>query len=419
MKYNSECVFEVIGNYPVVDQFDVLYPSLMSGSIQDNYVTGSMFTINKALGSPKTTVVQGNRGLAFSKLGTGKNQIPGLPITDFLKTSYAIQPWRERAGGVKIYRIFSDAERYYDSCPPKIEDIVSNLNGNFLWNQATGTSIQLRIGRKSAAPEFVNGFCESFPFEPKFNNVQRMKKILSTFTAKKDLSLNAIPPKQLRSLIILFNTGIIRGYYTLAPEDYSKILFGFGDLKTNKYDIMDKTEYLSVDLPTWRQQISPGVTIGPIIRGWKYGLSSGNPKYTSAVFRRNRFGQFRDMLEQRETPVSIVDYEYSPFRYLGSVETPAIPPYTLDNARPVNDVSEYTVKVKFVGKTYDSTEKKIEFFEKKPELTYSSNLSPFVTSSLPFFDGISRNRLEPQESLIGNNVKLGLGPDAFKNLTIG
>jgi hypothetical protein len=42
-KYNSENVFEVIGDYPVVDQFDVLYSNLLSGSIFDSYVTGVLF----------------------------------------------------------------------------------------------------------------------------------------------------------------------------------------------------------------------------------------------------------------------------------------------------------------------------------------------------------------------------------------
>jgi hypothetical protein len=424
MKYNSECVFEVIGNYPVVDQFDVLYPSLMSGSIQDNYVTGSMFTINKALGSPTTTVVQGNRGLAFSKLGVDRKNRPGLPITDFSKASYTFQPWYERAGSVKISRSFSDCERYFDSLPPQIDQIVSALNGNFYLNTANNT-IQIRIGRNTSDSLFVQEFCESFPYEPRFTNIQRAKKILQEFKTK--LRLSPLPrdiPIKTKSQVLIYvriDANRNKIWFTHQPEEYSKIFFGFGDNQYIPYylpnDIINGSE-MSLNQPTWRFEDSTYL-YGPIIRGWKYGLSSGNPKYTSAVFRRNRFGQFRDMLEQRETPVSIVDYEYSPFRYLGSVETPAIPPYTLDNFKPVNDVNEYTVKVRFVGKTYDSTEKKIEFFEKKPELTYSSNLSPFVTSSLPFFDGISRNRLEPQESLIGNNVKLGLGADAFKNLTIG
>lgn len=37
------------------------------------------------------------------------------------------------------------------------------------------------------------------------------------------------------------------------------------------------------------------------IRGWRYGVVNGFPFYTSCIFRSNRYGQFRDMMEQRKT----------------------------------------------------------------------------------------------------------------------
>lgn len=37
------------------------------------------------------------------------------------------------------------------------------------------------------------------------------------------------------------------------------------------------------------------------IRGWKYGVVNGFPYYSSCVYRSNRYGQFRDMMEQRKT----------------------------------------------------------------------------------------------------------------------
>ena len=40
-------------------------------------------------------------------------------------------------------------------------------------------------------------------------------------------------------------------------------------------------------------------SVGCTIEGWKYGLYNGIPTKFSCVFRQNRFGQFRDMLEQR------------------------------------------------------------------------------------------------------------------------
>jgi len=44
---------------------------------------------------------------------------------------------------------------------------------------------------------------------------------------------------------------------------------------------------------------SYGFLIAPILKGWKYGVYNGSPVTSKAVFRLNRFGHMRDMLEQR------------------------------------------------------------------------------------------------------------------------
>ena len=41
------------------------------------------------------------------------------------------------------------------------------------------------------------------------------------------------------------------------------------------------------------------VSFVPTIRGYKYGLISAMPKYTTAVYRSNHFGHPRDLMEQR------------------------------------------------------------------------------------------------------------------------
>lgn len=95
--------------------------------------------------------------------------------------------------------------------------------------------------------------------------------------------------------------------------DYYKCFFGYGDgfsldlsewqyggllnigrkgktpsfLDWSPYDV-----YGHVDVAQFRLH-------GPQLRGWKYGLYSGINTPTSAVWRRGRYGQFRDMLEQR------------------------------------------------------------------------------------------------------------------------
>jgi hypothetical protein len=50
-----------------------------------------------------------------------------------------------------------------------------------------------------------------------------------------------------------------------------------------------------------RNQASYHKCQGWIIRGFKYGLINALPMTSRAVWRRGRYGQFRDMLEQRKT----------------------------------------------------------------------------------------------------------------------
>jgi hypothetical protein len=98
--------------------------------------------------------------------------------------------------------------------------------------------------------------------------------------------------------------------------------------------------------------------------GCKYGLYSWKPRVTSTIFRSNKFGQVRDMLEQRR---------YSRF-YLSSdaaVEVDA--PVVCQFKEPV-----------WLAPTEDT--------DKAPTSTQCSNLSLFATSSVPYFDGEVKNR---------------------------
>ena len=99
-------------------------------------------------------------------------------------------------------------------------------------------------------------------------------------------------------------------------------------------------------------------------RGCKYGLYSWKPRNTSVIFRSSRFGQYRDILEQRR---------YSRF-YIArdaavELSAPVLcqfrEPLWLD---PLSDV------------------------EKSPVNTQCSNISTFATASVPYFDGEVKNR---------------------------
>jgi hypothetical protein len=58
-------------------------------------------------------------------------------------------------------------------------------------------------------------------------------------------------------------------------------------------------EHASESTPIYHQRSVYSSDLGFYISGWKYGAYHAVPQKTQCVFRRNRFGQVRDMLEQR------------------------------------------------------------------------------------------------------------------------
>ena len=109
-----------------------------------------------------------------------------------------------------------------------------------------------------------------------------------------------------------------------------------------------------------RNSGSYGVVAKPA--GFKYGLINAIEQNPVAVYRGSKFGQFRDMLEQR--------------------------PYTRFFDKNLNLMArnQWVVRNRFQEPTWTDPSGKIE--KKEPSETQSSNLSVFSTSSLPFFDDI-------------------------------
>ena len=181
----------------------------------------------------------------------------------------------------------------------------------------------------------------------------------------------------------------------LSKNDLSKILFGFGDDNTlseitlseqtysagSKYQprFRETTVLTPEDVPVFDLEesgtvskfgsITRSYSVSPVIRGWKYGLASGVSHFSTSVFRRGSYGQFRDMLEQR--------------------------PYTknLDTTRG-GDVSTDSgpVSVKFVDYMCRTTD---------PLNTWAQNITFDASSTLPYFDGEARNRPPIDPSILG------------------
>ena len=208
-----------------------------------------------------------------------------------------------------------------------------------------------------------------------------------------------------------------------SPADLNKVLFGFGDATTVFYDKTmtssgDPTGYARRGTHNWPEfrknkatehrygglngyeNVSGSIwSTSPIIRGWKYGLYNGLPDFSSAYFRQGKYGQFRDMLEQRLFTVFTNDNS-SGFSSTSQV----------NKALTTKNVLEFNipVTVKFLDSNENLT---------NPINTHSQNLSMRATSSLPYFDLQERNR--PEFNLQSTNLGLiSIALDALGNITV-
>jgi hypothetical protein len=177
------------------------------------------------------------------------------------------------------------------------------------------------------------------------------------------------------------------------------MLFGFGD--RNRVGTGDDVILGTNHMPDWRDvnyidhlfdQTNKFVQ-GPIIRGWKYGVQNGLPEYSKAYFRRGRFGQLRDMLEQR--PMA---------KFFNVAEKGSNV-----SGRGASAVGGGVLTVKFVDAAGNVT---------APENTTSSNLNHEATSSCPFFDGVIANR-PPITPETQNSAILTLEANEFGVTTVG
>lgn len=210
------------------------------------------------------------------------------------------------------------------------------------------------------------------------------------------------------------------GYYTTSSagiDDISRCLFGFGD--NNGYFQRTNADTSISLLGTghyadFRDQEGPhpnGLGINgidnnvfkfsPKIRGWKYGVASGLPLFSKAYWRQGKFGQFRDMLEQR--------------LYTKYYESPENGP---SNPNFQQGVKQAVVTVKYLSPDGRLTE---------PSNTWSSNLSFECTSSIPYIEGVPTNRPyiaagpgghPTVNPLILNKHILSFRQDIFGNLRI-
>ena len=304
---------------------------------------------------------------------------------------------------------------------------------------------------------------KSFPFEPRYSSVERKKYqsfdvtakysgdlLNNTFTKRESgkkmsgLIVGTIGPGDVTSSNIRNPTYLNNSYGnwfhlwatditvistvgssyfktgSMNNDDMMKVLFGYGDSTTaffsssyvdsyGKEVLMGtsnwpmfranrNTKYvLSPPVPRYYDKVTGSYwTVSPVIRGWKYGLYSALPSYTHTYFRQGKFGQNRDMLEQRQ---------YTKLM-LNQIDTTVSSVTRASFSYEKDDIGESVITVKFLDEDGNLT---------PPENTQSQNLSFEATSSLPYFDLVTRNR----EQAAAQNLRLvDIKVDAFGKVRV-
>lgn len=422
----------VIGNDPVLDQFELESRFLFYQSFTDGYITGSLAqktatTFKNSRGKTITKLLTGSRGVVFSKTFWGQNETPFVGAFSASLASQLFDTSLSYVNDQHVVMFPAMEERIYDSMMPDI-NILAQVEGSQIVRQSdttwvAGAGLVLDfprgIGLTSLYANSAKAWFDSFPFEPKYSSAKRYGDIsksivsktavnmstetLSATSAQTHDSIWCMTP-QTGSLMSKFWGDVkyppARANRSFPKNDTIKFLFGYarsyarflsGTFGYGKVPVASNNTPISQARVTG---VDLNVNVAPIIHGWKYGVFNGLPAYPACAWRRGRFGQFRDMLEQRIDTKMFLAFD----------------PTTQKSQRDATGAytGESPVRIKFFDKNGNIT---------PPENTWSSNLSFEATSSVPYFDGEIRNRTDPNVK----NMNLGIitmSQDLFGNIKV-
>jgi hypothetical protein len=441
-QFSTNAVHEIIGAEPILDQFEIAYRDEYISGSYDDYITGSLVTVQSVNGIK--TLVTGSRGRMFSKFNVNVDGPPsGIAASsndqhgDYtISYSNGLQPLFEKVGTSRVVKHVSQNERFWDSMMPNFSDCHKLDGASIVYRVLTPPfstyayaifNGEAANGPNNPLPAIVNNvnWMLAYPFESRYSNVARQKNLATAFVASAytldivnfsstnqnstwlglNIQVGNYAASGLSGLTYLggqiFSDSPLLGYYRPAcsSDDALKVLYGFGDHNSIELDYTDPQNYFRIagtnHSPESRYPqgaVGGGFwqcNVGPQIRGWKYGVYSGLPMFSSAYFRPGKFGQLRDMLEQR------LFTKY----------------YTDDSTANVtnqNAIGTSVVTVKFVDVFGKVT---------PPENTSSQNIDDEAASTVPYFDGVSRNRTPPNKSIQNHNIAL-LKSDTFNNTSV-
>lgn len=358
----SNAVYEIINDGPILDQWENHPRGMLSGTYTDNIITGSLLTDVRGMSG---------RGIIGSNIGRYPNY-----TGEFLSVKFT--PSFEVKKSYLGAQCHDYNELYYDSMMPKFDEIAKVHN----------VSVYHDVANDIAIIEVLSGSLRKwgksgFPFESRYSSLKRNSFPVNNWLATKlypsYLHTLSVSPKEIQHCAIDIwknvnfyatdidnvNIKFIRGNsLTIAPFslDLKKTIFGIGDYGA---DVVVANSGITGDgvhnkisearLETASAN-SSSIWSGVRPRGTRYGLSNLDNQYSRFIFSRNHYGFFRDIMEQREFTRFFI----------------------------INKATDSVVETAFF--TTGSIPSKV-----KSTLTDSSNKSQFLTASVPYFDGLSKN----------------------------
>lgn len=320
---------------PVFDQFDTDSYYALSGSYVDLIITGSMLAT--PIGSP---------------IAPNVRKVQASAAAGQAGTTGSLQ---------RFVNLTSESDLYYDSLAPNPLEITL-ANGFTTWNAAPNFTIEQGVvggGQDSRADQ---KWLRSFPFAPEYLNFKRgltfSKPQLGQFGVTDPVrgvaELTYVGGDFIRK--VEFSPFVSYDNRTQASESsIYRQFYGIGDGLGGRPTLINLVD---TTLGFGSNIIYAG---NLVLRGFKYGLLNATRENSKSRFRRDRYGQFRDMLEQSPNAAYLV-----------------------------NNSVEYPLEVKFFSRP--GKDGKGRQIVRDAASTHSQNLSTFATSSLPFFDGVARDR---------------------------
>lgn len=326
-------------NNSVFDQFDVEPLETFKNSYVDLIITGSMLATPIA----DTTA-------------TNVRRVQGSVTAGQAGTTGSLQ---------RFVNLTSESDLFYDSLAPNPLEITL-ANGFTTWNASPNFTIDQGVVGGGQDNRADQKWLRSFPFSPEYSRFNRGL----TFSKPQLVQFGATDP--VRGVAELtFESGIFirkiefsafgeyQGQLQASEESIYRQFYGIGDGPAGRPTFVNLVDQTS-NLPSGGSNLT---FVGNLVlRGFKYGLLNVTKESCKSRFRRDRYGQFRDMLEQ------------SP-----------------NAAYFVNNSVEYPLEVKFFSRpSKDGKGRAVT----EPEKTHTQNLNAYATSSLPYFDGDARERTD-------------------------